>query len=35
VINKLMGHLDEKTVARYQHLYRETGREAVEGLLLS
>jgi hypothetical protein len=29
-----MGHLDEKTVERYRHLYRETGREAVESLLM-
>jgi integrase len=34
VINKFMGHLDEKTVERYRHLYRETGRDAVESLLL-
>jgi hypothetical protein len=34
VINKYMGHLDEKTVERYRHLYRETGREAVESLLM-
>jgi site-specific recombinase XerD len=33
VINKFLGHLDEKTVERYRHLYRETGRDAVETLL--
>jgi integrase len=33
IINKFMGHLDEKTVERYRHLYRETGRDAVESLL--
>ena len=33
IINKFMGHLDEKTVDRYRHLYRETGRDAVEALL--
>jgi integrase len=33
VINKFMGHLDEKTVERYRHLYRESGRDAVESLL--
>ena len=33
VINRFMGHLDEKTVERYRHLYRETGCDAVEGLL--
>ena len=33
IINKFMGHLDEKTVARYQHLYKETGQDAVNNLL--
>jgi integrase len=33
VINKFLGHMDDKTVDRYRHLYRETGREAVETLL--
>ncbi len=33
IINKFMDHLDDKTVARYQHLYEETGESAVLTLL--